>query len=332
MPKLSEDELRMDMASLRRDELVAKGGRRYSDFRRTLTPRYTVAYLQILAGYIGVITSASIVIAFQNQFVLLAILGVVIGAAGIGYWVHYLHLFLHEGAHYHLAPSRGLNDLLSNVFLGVLTGHDVRSYRRVHFQHHRHLGTPEDTERSYFDPLNLRFFIEALTGVRLLRAMLTWSRGAAPEGAKSQTAYFTIVTVISAILNMAIVLGSIALGSLALAVAWCLGIFLFLPLVMAVRQVVEHRSLHADPEANYQEIPHGQVNRLFGSGPLASTLGSAGFNRHLLHHWEPQLSCTRLAELESFLLETHSAAVIQEHQTSYLATFRGLLAAGRTNP
>ena len=60
------------------------------------------------------------------------------------------------------------------------------------------------------------------------------------------------------------------------------------------------------------------MNKLFGSGPLASTLGGAGFNRHLLHHWEPQLSCTRLAELERFLENTELKPALDAHRTSYV--------------
>ena len=67
------------------------------------------------------------------------------------------------------------------------------------------------------------------------------------------------------------------------------------------------------------------MNRLFGDGPLASTVGSAGFNRHAIHHWEPQLSYTRLADLEAYLLRTDAAPLVRERQTSYADTFLRLL-------
>jgi fatty acid desaturase len=319
----------MDIASIRRDELVAPDGSPYRAFRAGLTPRFGRLYLEIFAGHAAIAASAAAVVVVAHRLPAATVPAVLLGAALIGYWVHYLHPYLHEGAHFNLARSRARNDLLSNLLLGVLTGHDVRNYRRVHFEHHRRLGTPEDTERSYFDALDLRFFVEALTGVRLLRAMLTWSGRGAPSEAKGRGAYFRVVTLASAVLNGAIVLGSLATGNASLGVAWCLGIFVFLPLVMSVRQVLEHRSLEADPAVDYEQVPHGPVNRLFGSGPLASTLGSAGFNRHLLHHWDPQLSCTRLAELEAFLLETNAAEVIRSHQTSYIETFRAIVAASR---
>lgn len=76
---------------------------------------------------------------------------------------------------------------------------------------------------------------------------------------------------------------------------------------------------------DYSTQPHGAVNRLFGDGPLASTLGGAGFNRHLLHHWEPQISYTRLRELEVYLLRTDAAEGVRMRQSTYLETFWALV-------
>ena len=68
----------------------------------------------------------------------------------------------------------------------------------------------------------------------------------------------------------------------------------------------EARNVFAQPEvggasggaifATYCAACHGTSAK--GDGPLASTLGGAGFNRHLLHHWEPKISYTRFRELE----------------------------------
>src|SRR5437667_124797 len=72
---------------------------------------------------------------------------IVLGAAGgavLGFWLHYLLLFLHEGAHYNLAPGRAFNDVVTNAAIGVFLGSDVRAYRKVHTGHHRSLGTPQD--------------------------------------------------------------------------------------------------------------------------------------------------------------------------------------------
>jgi hypothetical protein len=56
---------------------------------------------------------------------------------------------------------------------------------------------------------------------------------------------------------------------------------------------------------------------------LGSTLGGAGFDRHLLHHWDPQVSYTRLPELERFLLNTKASAALSAKE-SYISTFKRL--------
>jgi len=109
------------------------------------------------------------------------------------------------------------------------------------------------------------------------------------------------------------------------ALAWLVGIGVVFPFFAAVRQVLEHRDFAARKDIDYRLVPHGPTNRMFDGGPLASLLGGAGFSRHLLHHWEPQVSYTQLAALEAYLLDTPAAPVIEAHRTTYIATFLRLL-------
>jgi hypothetical protein len=66
---------------------------------------------------------------------------------------------------------------------------------------------------------------------------------------------------------------------------------------------------------------HGAFTRLFKGGIFANTFGGAGFNRHLLHHWEPQVSYTNLPELEAFLETTAMRHIMQQRRTTYRETF-----------
>ena len=127
-----------------------------------------------------------------------------------------------------------------------------------------------------------------------------------------------------------------------LAIAWLIGMGVVMPFFGAIRPVLEHRDINAKSQLNYYQVAHGAIHRLFGDGLLARTLGGAGFNRHLLHHSEPQLSYTQLSTLEKFLLQTKAADLISNHQTTYSATFMRLdedfmkslpkcLACGETN-
>ena len=65
---------------------------------------------------------------------------------------------------------------------------------------------------------------------------------------------------------------------------------------------------------------------MFGDGLIAQTMGGAGYNRHLMHHWEPGVSYTRLPDLERFLADTPLAAVMARRTTTYGRIFRRLFA------
>ena len=89
----------------------------------------------------------------------------------------------------------------------------------------------------------------------------------------------------------------------------------------ALRQLLEHRGELPAPAEARAHVVCFATNRIFGDGILASTLGGAGFNRHLLHHWDPLISYTRLRELENFLLETEAEPYLRARQTTYWRTF-----------
>jgi fatty acid desaturase len=305
--------------SVRRDTIVDSRGVRYKEFKQTLTPRYGVVWTHILAGHLALLATGAGVVAVDARQPGLWPLTVVAGSILFGYILAYIQLFFHEASHYNLVKDRRRNDLLANIFIGSFVGQDIKAYRPIHFDHHRHLGTPADTEHSYFDPLNIRFIVESLTGIKPLKVLakrdrINREKGAVAGGIGPQL-------IIGIVLNAAVVLGSAALGWWALAASWTIGILIVFPFLAAVRQLLEHRDENARSDVDYSVVPHGAVNRIFGSGPLSSTLGGAGFNRHLLHHWDPQVSYTRLRDLERFLLDTDLAGPLQERRTSYFVTF-----------
>ena len=120
---------------------------------------------------------------------------------------------------------------------------------------------------------------------------------------------------------------AVFVGAWALVFAWLLGVGLVLPFFLAIRQLLEHRDFQARSHIDYRIHAHGPTHRLFGDSLVAKTVGGAGFNRHLLHHWEPQISCTQLRALENFLMQTVAADIIRRHQTTYFATFLQLMRA-----
>ena len=185
-----------------------------------------------------------------------------------------------------------------------------------------------DSENSYFDALGIGYLVQGLTGVKALRTLRQYRRTESadrdrPAGRPRQPPGLPRGRRGSSTSGIAARAGPARVGGAA--AAWLIGLLIVFPFVGSLRQLLEHRSESADPDADYHEVDHGPVNRLFGDGPLASTVGSAGFNRHAIHHWEPQLSYTRLADVEAYLLRTDAAPLIRERQTTYADTFLRLL-------
>ena len=136
-------------------------GVRYADFVRGLTPVYWRVYLDIGVRYGAWIATVAIVCAAQAHGVTPFVL-VPLAALLIALFNPAVHI--HEASHWNIAPDRDRNDLLCNVLMSWIIGLEIKLYRKVHFDHHRHLGTVRDTERSYFSALNATFILKGLTG------------------------------------------------------------------------------------------------------------------------------------------------------------------------
>jgi fatty acid desaturase len=305
-------------------ELVDDQGTSYRDFRRRLTPRWRRVWLELGAAYCVLALALAAIVAIDPAWPLSVVVAL-LGGLVIGYTIHFINCFFHEAAHYNVLPDRRLNDLTTNLLMGWLFGSSIALYRKIHWQHHRALGTTMDSENSYFDALGVGYLVRGITGFKALRTMRQYRRMESSGRPAEDRASRLIWLAIAAAVNAGIAAALVLLGSVAAAIAWLIGLLVVFPFVGSLRQLLEHRSESADPQADYHEIDHGPVNRLFGGGPLASTVGSAGFNRHAIHHWEPQLSYTRLADVESYLLRTDAAPLIRERQTTYVHTFLRLL-------
>lgn len=304
-----------------RNELKDVSGRGYNDLRKQLTPRYAWAWTQIALAYV---LTASIVVAMVVLQPALTVwwqyaLAVWLGAVGIGYLVAYFANWFHEATHYLLHPSRLWNDRLTNWLLGILLIHDVRTYRQVHFAHHKHLGECEDTERNYFDSLGVRNIVESLTGVKVMRTLLirVGVRAASIETMQTPETYRNWVSTVGKAVHLVVICGSVYLGEYMLAAAWAFGVLSIFPFFAAMRQLVEHRRPDADPACDYTREPHGAYTRVFEGGVFANTFGSAGFNRHLIHHWDPGISCTRFVEVERFLEQSQLGDFYRARKTTY---------------
>lgn len=319
---------RRTFESIRRQEIVDSQGMNFAAFRKSLRPDFVKIWFDIGVGLVILILVPILFAHWERQYPLAAALLTLPVALIIGYVVAYINLFFHEAAHYNIAASRPWNDFLANLFVGILMGQDIRQYRVIHFQHHRYLGTTRDTERSYFDALTVRFVLESLAGIRVVKAILLRERvsraTAGVSADREKSSMINTQAVLGLALHGAVVSVALLSHHWLTAAAWVIGVGLVYPFLNALRNLLEHRSEGARADVDYTAQDHGSFNRLFGDGLFAATFGGAGFNRHLLHHWEPQISYTCLRKLERFLLDTDAANILHHHQTTYWATFRAL--------
>ena len=242
------------------------------------------------------------------------------GALAIGAALAFLQLFLHEAAHYNLAANRRWNDWLCDGLISWQVASSIERYRAVHFAHHRYLGTTRDTERSYFTALTPGFLFAMLTGLHALRVLR--DRGRAGPATRESGSPGPILRGVA--LHLVVITVLFRSAGWEAALAWVLGVAVVYPVFATLRQVAEHRSVSVDPAGDYTREDQGAVTRLFGAGWLAAIVGGAGFNRHLLHHWEPQVSCTRLADLEDYLRTTSVAPLLTVRTTTYGAALAAI--------
>lgn len=319
---------------LRKGPLVGPEGQAYKAFKAGLAqPRYREAWRDVALGHVALALGvAAVGLAHLGPW-WLALAAGLLGAPYFGLSLNFLIQFFHEGAHGLMHPDAGQNDRLVNAFVGAWMMQDVRRYRPIHFAHHRHLGTPKDTERNYFEHLNASLILRMLTGIRAFGALRDRATAAAlgPTGgavAKAQQeAGFPWPWFLGVGYHLSVLALAAAMGWWALAFAWVGGLLAWFPFFAGLRQLLEHRDVAAQASVNYAEVPHGALARIFKPGLVTRLLGSAGFDRHLLHHLEPQVSCTRLGELEGFLLGTELAPFLQANTTSYPEAFRALYGA-----
>jgi fatty acid desaturase len=312
-----------------RFRLIEESGGRYKDFLKELSPDYKRVWIDIGFGYVMLALCLFVVTLFSGIWGLLV--AAPLGAVFVGFWIAYLQLFLHAAAHFNLSPDRRKNDLLCDIFLSWQTGTSIKAYRPVHFEHHMHLGDTEDSERSYFNPLTWQFILEMLTGIHAIRVFLLRKAALNPEediqqhAGKGKSNAPLWRGVMAHLVLLAVLL---AAGAWQSALAWVGGVGIFFPFFATLRQLLEHRSEMADRNTDYSRTPHGALARLFGDDRFSRIFGGAGFNRHLLHHWEPQICYTRLKDLEAFLSSTAAGPIIKERRTSYFKVFRDLCRHG----
>ena len=308
------------------EEAVNTDGTSYATFRAQLFPVYSKVWWDIFKGYFFLAVVTGLCIYLDNQYHLYWWVMAIPFAVLIGYIAAYIALFIHEAGHFNIHPDKKVNDRLATILLCLPFGLSMKSYRKIHCQLHLHLGTPQDTEVSYFNALTKLFFLETVTGIHLLRTVM--QKGSTEVLTKEQKQQSRIMLLAGFIFHAILLTALIVTHHWAVAITWVLAFGIFFPFFATIRQLLEHRDELANHVTDFRTQPHGKVSRLFAHTILSSSFGSAGFTRHMIHHWDPQVSYTQLARIEAFLLQCDKVApIIKTSKTTYLKTVKKLLAA-----
>ena len=317
--------------------LISPKSGAWLEFRKTLRPNYTRAWFELgfciammIAGYsLHLYWSSSLGDAFGFE------VGIFV-AIWIGFWLNSVLTFGHEAAHFNLAYDKNRNDVFSDWTIWLFFPQSTKSYRRSHWQHHLHLGDHEDTEISYHNCLSPWFLARALTGVHLatlfVRYFLLKRTPAVSNNPSVGGQSAGVVPFLRAILIHSVFVGvAVALHCYSTAAVWLLAVIFVFPFLASVRQILEHRAVPASCATDFMRDLHGPVNRMFGRDPFSTFFGAAGFNRHLLHHWDPTVSYTCFDQMQRFFADTELRPVLERNKSSYLATFTALLKSAVRN-
>src|SRR5688500_3086913 len=130
--------MRNNLEEIGFDEVKNGNGISYAVFRNSLQPRYPKVAFDITKAYLFLLLIATLLIFFHSTIQAFWWLIIPLAALMIGYTAAYLALFIHEAAHYNIHPVKKKNDSLATIFLCLPFGLSLKSYRKIHWQHHVH--------------------------------------------------------------------------------------------------------------------------------------------------------------------------------------------------
>lgn len=293
----------------------------YGDFRRTLRPKYLKNSFPIFSSHVYLLMCIFLITKINTPGITQVPNIVILSLIG-GLIAHRILLLVHEGAHFHLAKNRKFNDLLANTFCGVFVGTEVKTYRKIHNKHHQDLGSSSDPENSYAEEFDFTWILTAFSGLKVLR---TLKKRENLESSRMQM----ITMLVSVFIHLGFMITMAKLQFINVTIFWFLSFFVVMPGIAALRNVLEHR-FEMPSEANAQlwgtlSQQMRVTTRLFTKRRISRLFGSVGFERHLLHHWDPSIPAVNLSEVHQFILTTELKEMLENLPTTYYEAFRKLL-------
>ena len=224
---------------------------------------------------------------------------------------------LHEAGHKMLCGSRGLNDHLADLAVGIPTLSPVRCYRAKHLKHHAHLGVAEsdpdfihaeeDLQGTAWSLFARHFFDR---GMFLSNLFGNWGSLSARER-------------VAAAVWWALLLGALALaagpaGALVFAVLWIVARMTVFHGITVFREISDHVGLQPGSVLGFtRNSPHKPVLSFF--------LHPHENNYHLTHHLAPTVPFHRLRAAHKIFMQVPEYAAAHQCD-SYFSGRRSVIA------
>lgn len=215
---------------------------------------------------------------------------------------HALLMLYHDAVHGLLARNRQLNDFLVNLLVGVPHLVPIETYRPLHLQHHRELGTDADPERTLlyagqrwqYRPLQGPDLLRQLAGDLFLVNGVRTIVAAARQGRYTPPRPATLLPLTIWIALLAGVFYRWPEAVVPLLLLWLLPLLTVTNLLQKLRSFAEHSGgpgvTPGWDEWTYSWQP-GWLGRL--------TIWPYNINRHLEHHRQPWLPWHQLSAVAS---------------------------------
>jgi len=228
--------------------------------------------------------------------------------------INALNVVVHEGSHGFLAPSRGLNDRLTNVGAAWWTLSSVQEYRPTHRLHHRYLGEERDPDRpSYLIPERRGAFalllLQDVIGLTAVRRGIVLVLGAREdEGATGENVGLALLGKVATqlvVLGQFVLIQGPLLGIGFYCAFWLFPLLCIFPLILRLKTITEHFDQRLRESGRQLWIA-----RTSCAGWLQNHLLGARMEYHFEHHVLPNIPYRGLRELHRQL---NDAGMFDQH-------------------
>ena len=303
----------------------------YFEFKQKLKVYYPKVYLLILLPILTLVLVISATFFMEknltkNFFSTITI--VIFLSIIIGLIFHHIQNIIHAAIHNNLHKNLKINDFIANI-LGLFTASEINEVKKIHWKHHKFVGTYDDPEGSYLYPLNLKKIIFYFLGIAMVQYALGYSKQTSKNDEKNFfnkiLTLFTLHRTFSLIFHLTCLsFFYFYLQSSIIFFSWIYAFFALLPFFNSMQNILEHAETNEIRKSSIYKIK--PVNRNFASDFFSKYIyGNFGSNKHALHHWDPSIHYSSLDEVCVFLEQSNFSETIKNHKSNYFEALKKIL-------